>query len=488
MSPKHNTSGLMTNALAYFVKVTAGAILPLLMYKYGAYILGVSNVGSIEYSRSIINYFELFASFGINTFAIREGARIRNDNIQISDFSSRVFSINIVTASLSFLVLVLCTFIIPTFKNNQQMLIIFGIGMLLTAIGVEWLFNIYEQFIYITIRSLVFNFAAVVLMLLFVKKQAEIIEYVSFYVLGLYGSNILNLLISKKFTKIKMKFDKISFTYLKPMSFLFFNSLATTVYVNSDSTMLGYMVGNHSLGLYSVSVRVYNAFKLVVQSVLSISLPRLSYNVGKSDKINYYKLQGFIFRFITLIAIPCITIILIFRKDLIQLLSSPDFLSANKSLAILGIALLFSSFGMLTGSTILIPLRREKYIFLATSVGAITNIVLNLFLIPNLHEVGAAFTTAIAEMIVTIIEVYFARDVISITINTIKLDIKSILISILSCIILSLLLYNVFSMYLVRLIILGIIFLTLYFSLLYLFKNKIIIHIINMLKEKHRER
>jgi O-antigen/teichoic acid export membrane protein len=51
---------------------------------------------------------------------------------------------------------------------------------------------------------------------------------------------------------------------------------------------------------------------------------------------------------------------------------------------------------------ILIPNRREKSFFIATAISAIINVGLNFFLIPYIHEVGAAITTLIAELITMI--------------------------------------------------------------------------------------
>ena len=58
----------------------------------------------------------------------------------------------------------------------------------------------------------------------------------------------------------------------------------------------------------------------------------------------------------------------------------------------------------------LIPIAREKKYLYAVIAGAAANVVLNLFLIPRYGAIAAAFTTAISQTIVAIMNYYFVRD------------------------------------------------------------------------------
>ena len=56
----------------------------------------------------------LTALLGIETYAVREGARIRNDKHRIDKFVSEVFSINIMSLIISY---IFCYFYIYQSKN-----------------------------------------------------------------------------------------------------------------------------------------------------------------------------------------------------------------------------------------------------------------------------------------------------------------------------------------------------------------------------------
>ena len=60
-------------------------------------------------------------------------------------------------------------------------------------------------------------------------------------------------------------------------------------------------------------------------------------------------------------------------------------------------------------TSVLLPNGKEKYIFRASVVSALTNFLLNFWLIPWLSYVGAAITTLIAELLMFLIAGFAAR-------------------------------------------------------------------------------
>ena len=65
---------------------------------------------------------------------------------------------------------------------------------------------------------------------------------------------------------------------------LFAMSVTVTIYVISDTTILGFLCDDYTVGVYSVSVKIYSIVKTVLSSVLVVSIPRLSALLGTNDK------------------------------------------------------------------------------------------------------------------------------------------------------------------------------------------------------------
>ena len=78
-------------------------IFPLITFPYVSRVLSVSGMGKYNFANSIISYFVLIAGLGISRYAVREGAKIREDKLQFSKFASRIFSINLCSTLISYL-------------------------------------------------------------------------------------------------------------------------------------------------------------------------------------------------------------------------------------------------------------------------------------------------------------------------------------------------------------------------------------------------
>ena len=68
-------------------KTLMSMIFPLVTYPYVTRILQVENIGKINFSGSVVSYFTLLAGLGISTYAIREGAGLRQDKHKFEIFS-----------------------------------------------------------------------------------------------------------------------------------------------------------------------------------------------------------------------------------------------------------------------------------------------------------------------------------------------------------------------------------------------------------------
>ena len=64
------------------------------MYPYAARVLGEEALGRFSFSDSVISYFMVLAALGIPTYAVREGARFRNDRKRMEQFVSEIYTIN----------------------------------------------------------------------------------------------------------------------------------------------------------------------------------------------------------------------------------------------------------------------------------------------------------------------------------------------------------------------------------------------------------
>lgn len=396
---KYERKSLKLNMVLNGIKGLMGIIFPLISFPYVSRILGVESIGKYSFANSLISYFTLISGLGIATYAIREGARIREDKKLIKHFADEMFSINIISTVISYLILII--FIITQIKihNYNDILIILSLQIVFKTIGVEWIYSVYEDYTYITIRSILFQVISIVLMFLFVHNEDDVNIYAAITVVSSVGSNILNYFHAKKYCKIQWSKQIDWNRHLKPIIILFAMTTTVTIYVSMDITILGYLYDDYVVGIYSVSTKVYSIIKTVLSSVIIVSIPRLSSLLGKENKKGFCDAATEIYKILISIMLPVITGIIVLNKQIILLISGSEYIDANSSLVLLSIALFFCLGAWFWGQCILVPLKQEKIVFRATILSALLNIILNFLLIPIWRENAAAFSTIIAEAV-----------------------------------------------------------------------------------------
>jgi O-antigen/teichoic acid export membrane protein len=388
---------LKINMVLNGIKGLMSVLFPLISFPYISKILQVDNVGRYNFANSIISYFVLLAGLGISTYAIREGARIRHNKHEFQTFANEIFSINVVSTIASYILLIVCIILVPKFYVYKSLLIILSLQVIFKTIGIEWIYSIYEDYAYITIRSIAFQIISLALMFLLIRTPSDVNMYALITVISSVGSNVLNYFHAKHYCKVHITKNMNWKNHIKPILILFAMSVTIMIYVSSDITLLGFIKNDYNVGLYSVSVKVYTIVKTILSSVLVVSIPRLSMLLGKGKKAEFNSVAADIYKTLLSVLLPAIVGIILLRKEIVLIISDSTYIEATTSLLLLSIAMFFSMGAWFWGQCILVPLKKERIVFKATIASAVLNIVLNFVLIPIWAENAAAFTTILAE-------------------------------------------------------------------------------------------
>lgn len=403
---------LSINALLNVIKSVTSIVFPLITFPYVSKVLGVDNLGKFQFSFNNIELFILLSGLGISTYAIRECAKIREDKEKIEKLASELYTINLSSMLFSYIILAILLILIPKFHNYWLLMGIFSIEILFRTIGTEWIYSIFEEYAYITKRSIAFQVISIVLMFIFVRKTSDYYIYAIITVIANAGNNLLNIFNRSKLCKIKIVFKFDWKKHIKPILLIFATSIATTIYVNSDTIFLGFLSSDYYVGLYSVSVKIYKIIKTCLSAILVVSIPRLSNYIGEGDLKLYNQTFNNIFRALLTIVVPAVVGLFCLSKNIILIISDATYLEAQTSLRILSLALLVCLFGWLYNSCVLIPNNKEKQVLVATCVSAGLNILLNILLVPIWKQNAAAFTTLIAEGCSMIMCLWYSKGIV----------------------------------------------------------------------------
>lgn len=393
---------LSINAMLNAFKSALSIIFPLITYPYAFRILHASGIGKVNYSSSIVSYFSLIAALGISTYAVREGAKLRNSERELEDFCNQMFSLNMITTAVSYIILIPIVFLSDSLEPYRFLIILLSTTIAFSTFGIEWVNTIFEDFLFITLRSIVINIVSLVLLFILVKNENDYISYALLTVITSCCICLSNWFYCKKYVHIRFTKNIKLKKHIKPILTFFVNNIATSIYVNADTTMLGFLIGDSAVGLYTLAVKIYNVIKSMLAALYTVAVPRIAYYVGQNDKKNIKRIFTSLFSNLTIILLPATVGLISISKEIVLVMGGKEYVEATVTLQILAIALIGAIFGGAITYCLNIPLGREKITAKATIFSAVINIVLNFFAIPFFSQNGAALTTAVSEFFVAI--------------------------------------------------------------------------------------
>lgn len=399
---------LKFNSIVNITKTVLGIIFPLITFPYASRILGATGIGRVDYANSIANYFILFASLGISTYAIREGAKVRDDKEKLNQLATEVFVINSISTVVAYIGLIICSSL-PVFRNYQNLILLNGTVMIFELIGVNWLFNIFEDYVYITVRTFAFQIISLIILFLFVKTKNDYFIYAGLIVFSNAGANVFNIFYSKKYVSIfnchKLNLKK----HLKPIFIIFGIGIASQIYLNIDTTMLGLLKDDHEVGLYSAAIKISRTVGTLISSACAVLIPRLSYYIKMEMKREYRRIVNTTINYILVLAIPCSFGCVLLSRECIYLFSGSGFSDAAPIMQILAPNIIFAVMNGFLAYQIFIPFGKELYTCIATAMGAVVNIILNSVFIVMFGTRGAAVATVLAEFCVFVILMIYMK-------------------------------------------------------------------------------
>lgn len=388
----------------------SGFVFPLITFPYISRILLPEGTGRVNFAVSLINYFTMLAMLGVPTYGIRACAQVRDDKEKLTKTAHELLFINLIMSLVSYALLALALLFVPRLFEDRLLYIIISSGILLTAIGMEWLFKALEQYTYITVRSLIFKAIAVVAMFLLVHQKSDYVVYGAISIFAASASNIINFIHARKFISLHPLGHYNLKKHLKPVLVFFAMACATTIYTNLDNVMLGFMTGNESVGYYNAAVKIKGILVALVTSLGSVLLPRVSYYIQHGQREEFQRISRKALNFVFIAAAPLSLFFILFAKNGVFFLSGTAYTGSIIPMQIIMPTVLFIGLTNIMGIQVLVPLGKERFVLYSEIAGAVVDLVLNWILIPRMGAAGAAIGTLIAEIVVFCVQFAVLKD------------------------------------------------------------------------------
>lgn len=196
------------------------------------------------------------------------------------------------------------------------------------------------------------------------------------------------------------KFDRVvALNLLKHSWPLALSSVFVTLYMKIDQLMLDAFWGKSALGVYATVVTLSEGWYFFPMALVAALFPALMH-ARRDDAIRYQKRLQQLYELMVIISVGIALVITLIAPYIYQWLYTPEFHAGAPTLAIHIWAGVFVFLGTASGQY-LIAENLTRISFLRTAIGALANILLNLWLLPRYGMNGAAVATLLAYFIST---------------------------------------------------------------------------------------
>lgn len=474
------------NAFLNVVKTVLSIGIHLITIPYASRVLGASHYGKVSYANSIIQYLALLAMLGISNYAQREGPRFRDDHDKINDFASQLFTVNVIATIISYIIMACLLVFSVKLRHYRMLILVQSVIMILTTIGADWINQIYEDYFYMTVRYIIVEIIALGCLFIFVRSPEDYVRYAFIMVMAAAGGNLFNIFYIKRYVHLHFVPLTQCKEHLKPVFKLFFVNLAMVLYISSDITILGHYRDSKTVGVYSLASKIYSTIKNVINAVIMVAIPRLSFYLGHHEQEEYKQLIKKVLDYLLTCLLPVVCGLLILAKPIMLIVGGHEYGGGAMPLSILSMALLFASLACLFSSGVLLLYKRDNVYLMATLISCLVNVGCNFIMIPLWGYNGAAITTLMAEAIMFIMSAYYSfKD--HLQLKDLFTHDHVVISSLCGSILIlgsGLMIKSMFNNILIQLFLTFCISVVLYIVILALFKNPLLISFMNRFKDK----
>ena len=405
---EQNKKTIVKNYVFNLISQVMVLIIPLITSPYLARVLHEEGTGKISFSNSIITYFILIANLGFTIYGQREIARVRDDINKKSQVFFEIIIIRLVLTIVSLLILYTILFTVGFGEKYNYLILIFSITILAVAFDITFYFQGIEDFKTIAIRSVLVKLAGMILIFIFVKTENDLWIYAFCLSATTIISNLL--MWPKLYKQLKKPSEKLHFArHFRPSMMVFLPALAVTVYSVLDKTMIGFLSSNpdYDNGCYEKAYQINSMALLLITVISPVMIPRNAYQYSNGDIDGVGNNMYFTCNYVWLFGLPLIAGFAVLSWNLSSWFLGDGFKEVPIMLIIMSVRFVSSGLAVVFGDQFFIIANKEKYCLIATMAAALLNFGLNFLFIPKFGAIGAAITTAIAEVMVTFVLALF---------------------------------------------------------------------------------
>lgn len=381
-------------------------ILPLVSATYVARTLTKTGVGINSYTNSIIQYFVILGSIGINMYGNRQIAYVRNDPKEKSKVFWEIQILHFIMTAVSLMAFV----IYLPFSKFPKVMLIQSFVLLSSGLDISWFYAGIEDFKRTVTRNTLVKVLSLLAILIFIKGKNDLGLYV--FILAISGF-LGNLTL---WPHMKKNLVKISWSKLKPFShfhasmILFIPQIAVSMYAILNKNLLGSLTGPVNSGYYNYADTLIKTVLSLATSLGTVMLPHAANAFANGQK---QKVKSYLYRSFDIISL--LSFAMMFGLAAVSLHLGPYIF--GKGFGPVGTAMLLETpilvligWSNAVGTQYLLPTNQNRFYNVSVILGAVVNLIIILPFVYFWKLSGAMIATDISELVVTVYQLWVIRN------------------------------------------------------------------------------
>lgn len=365
--------------------------------------LGPERFGILNYPMAIVTFFMAIATVGLDGFVTRE---LLNHPEKKNVLLGTSFWMRMI-AGIATLPLVYVVYHI--INNHKHLDTPFNYVLIVAFVSVIQSVNIIDSFFqsqvkgkYIMYVQVAGNVASAIIKLVFIILKLSLIWFVYSLLFDavLIAAGYILIYRQTNNSLVNWKYDGKVAAYLFKHSWpLAFSAILVSLYMKIDQVMIPVYLKTTDLGIYSTVASLSESWYFIPVAIVASVFPAIM-NAKKTDMARYrVRLQN-MYDLMVIISLS-IAIVMSFGSSIIyHIVYKPEFWPGATVLAVHVWAGVFVFLGSASGQY-LIAEGYTKLSMVRTGVGAIVNIILNIYFLPAYGILGAAYATLAAYFVAT---------------------------------------------------------------------------------------
>lgn len=399
------------NILLNGINTLSGLLFPMVTFPYAARVLMPEGIGTINFLSSIVSYIVLFTSLGIPMYAVREVAKYRDDKARRDQITMEILILSLLLCLLGYVAVWALAEFVPQINRQASLFYVLSLIIVLDAVGVNLFYMGIENFAFITLRTLLIRVLCAASLFIFVRHSGDLLAYAFVTVGTNVGNNLLNVINLRRHIGYGLidwgKLDIMR--HLKPAFQVFVLNLISSLFVQLNDVMLGFMSGETEVGYYTAGYKVVYIGSVAITSMSAVMLPRCSNLLQKGDRQGFASVIGKSLTLNMALSLPIAVGLMALSLPVTMVLCGPDFTPSVAVLFLSAPSIVFISLSNLMSVQVLYPMDKVRIAMAGLAGGALVNPLLNLWLIPRYGAAGAALSALVAQMVVFMIQLLAGR-------------------------------------------------------------------------------